>query len=317
MEKNKGLKMNLQYFASPTFDPDTTTMSTAKTGKIPTNVHDEILTDVKQGSALMQLGKAVPMSKPLETFTYMTGVGAYWVSEAERIQTSKPTFAEAEMRAHKLGVIIPTTKENLRYSVTNFFELMKPEIAEAFYKKIDQAGFNGEDSPWAFSVASSAEEAGNVVVDTGNVYTDINNAIGMIEDEDKDPNGLATSRSRRKDYRASLDRNGRPIFNEVTSNNVNNILGLPIAYTAKGTLANVNEIVADWDAVRYGILQGIEYEILEEATLTTVQDEQGNPLNLAERDMVAIKATMMIGFMVTNGDSVAVVKDAPEVDPEQ
>lgn len=312
----KKLNMNLQYFASPDFDPDTTTMMSAKTGSIPRNVQEGILTEVKTGSALMQLGKAVPMTKPIEEFTYMTGVGAYWVSEAERIKTSKPTFVKAEMRAHKLGVIIPTTKENLRYSISNFFELMQPEIAEAFYKKIDQAGFNGEDSPWAFSVTSSAEEAGNVVDETGNVYADINDAIGLIEDEDIDPNGLATSRSRRKDYRATLDTIGRPIFNEVTQNNVNNILGLPIAYTAKGTLADVKEIVADWDAVRYGILQGIEYEILDQATLTTVEDEEGNPLNLAERDMVALKATMSIGFMVTSGDSVAVVKEVPEVDPE-
>lgn len=306
----QGLEMNLQLFATPEFNPDTTTMMSAKTGSIPRNVQEEIITGVKTGSALLQLGKAVPMTKPIEEFTYMTGVGAYWVSEAERIQTSKPTFAKAEMRAHKLGVIIPTTKENLRYSVTNFFGLMMPEIAEAFYKKIDQAGFNGIDSPWAFNITSTATDAGNVITNTGDVYADINSAIGAIEDEDLDPNGIATSRGRRQDYRASLDGVNRPIFNETTSNGVNNILGLPVAYTSKGTLGDVKEVVADWDAVRYGILQGIEYEILDQATLTTVVDEEGNPLNLAERDMVALKATMMVGFMITNDESVAIVTGA-------
>lgn len=311
MKKESMLKLNLQTFATPTFTPDNVTMMDAKTGKIPTAQSDAINTAVKQGSALMKLAKAVPMTKPIEEYTYMTGVGAYWVGEAERIQTSKPTFTKAEMRAHKLGVIIPTTKENLRYSVTNFFELMRPEIAEAFYKKIDEAGFLGTNSPWAFSIISSAKDAGNVIEETANKYDDLNAAMGLLEDEDLDANGIATTRSQRAKYRASKDLNGTPIFNQATQGNVDNILGLPIAYLPKGSIAGtdkVTEVVGDWDAAHYGVLQGIEYEILTEATLTTVTDAEGNPINLAERDMVALKATMMIGFMVTNGESFSVVK---------
>lgn len=318
MDKIKKMNMNLQYFATPEFDPDNVTMMDAKTGAIPVNISEEINTEVKQGSALMQLAKAVPMTKPIEEYTYMTGVGAYWVNEAERIRTSKPRFVKAEMRAHKLAVIIPTTKENLRYSVTNFFELMRPEIAEAFYKKIDEAGFTGGDSPWAFSLLSAAESAGNVVTASGNAYDDINDAMGFLEDEDKDANGIATTRSRRRAYRGTKDDNGLPIFNAATSGDVDNILGLPVAYVPKNVFngASVSEFVGEWDAAHYGVLQGIEYEILTESTLTTVQDQDGNPLNLAERDMAAIKATMMIGFMVANEESFAVVKpvEAPEED---
>lgn len=311
MKKESVLKLNLQTFATPTFTPDNVTMMDAKTGKIPTAQSDAINTAVKQGSALMKLAKAVPMTKPIEEYTYMTGVGAYWVGEAERIQTSKPTFTKAEMRAHKLGVIIPTTKENLRYSVTNFFELMRPEIAEAFYKKIDEAGFLGTNSPWTFSIIKAATDAGNVIEETANKYDDLNAAMGLLEDEDLDANGIATTRSQRSKYRASKDLNGTPIFNQATQGNVDNILGLPIAYLPKGSIAGedkVTEVVGDWDAAHYGVLQGIEYEILTEATLTTVTDEEGNPINLAERDMVALKATMMIGFMVTNEESFSVVK---------
>ena len=44
------------------------------------------------------------------------------------------------MRAFKLGVILPVTKEFLNYTYSQFFEEMKPMIAEAFYKKFDEAG---------------------------------------------------------------------------------------------------------------------------------------------------------------------------------
>jgi len=293
----------------PNFNPDTTTMQTARRGTIPMNISDDIITGVKHGSALMKLARAIPMRKPIEEFTYMTGVGAFWVNEAERIQTDKPTFVQAEMRAHKMGVIIPTTKENLRYSVTNFFELMRPEITEAFYKKFDQAGFAGINSPWQQSVLSSAESVGNIITETANKYDDFNEAIGLIEAEDYEPNGIATIRAQRMKYRSTKDGNGMPIFNTANSNNVDDILGLPVAYAPKTSFDNkVMEVLGDWNYAFYGILQGIEFEILTEATLTTVTDADGNPLSLAERDMAAIKATFSIGWMIGNEKAFSAIK---------
>lgn len=301
-------KLDLQMFAEQTFDPDNVTMMNAKTGKVPTNIHDEILTGVKTGSGLMALAKEVPMTKPIETFTHMSGVGAYWVSETERIQTSKPTFLQTEMRAYKLGVIVPTSKENLQHSVTNFFELVKPEIQEAFARKFDQAGFLGTDSPYAQNILKAATDAGNLVTETKDKYNDIDKAIALLEEEDFEPNGLATTRKQRTKYRQTKDGNGMPIFNTANSNGVDDILGLPIAYLKKASLGDdVAEVVGDWNNVYYGILRGIEYDILTEATLTTMKDAEGNDVSLAERDMVALKATMQIGFMVVKDDAFAVV----------
>lgn len=315
MNKTQPLKMNIQMFARPEFDPDTVTMQDAKTGEIPINISNEILTDVKNGSAAMKLLKEVPMNKPEEQFTFMTGVGAYWVDEAERIRTSKPTFAKATMRSKKMGVIIPTTKENLRYSVTNFFDLMRAEIAEAFYKKFDLAVFTGVETPYQWDILKSATNAGNLVDETSNKYDDINEAIAFIEEEDLEPNGIATIKKQRSKYRATKDGNELPIFNTANSNGVDDLLGLPVAYTPKGSFAssNVTELVGDWNYAYYGVLQGIEYEILTEATLTTVNDENGNPLNLAERDMAAIKATFELGFMVVKDDAFSAVRDTSEV----
>ncbi|MBC6150109.1 phage major capsid protein [Listeria booriae] len=294
------------------FNPDTVTMQDAKTGEIPFNSSEQIITDVKNGSALMKLAKAVPMTKPIEEFTYMSGVGAYWVNEAERIQTSKPTFIHAKMYAHKMGVIIPTTVENLKYSVTDFFSLMQAEIAEAFYKKFDEAGFTGTNSPYTQSILSAATAAGNTVDESGNKYDDINQAIALIEENDLDPNGLATIRKQRAKYRATKDNNGMPIFNSANSNNVDDILGLPIAYVPKDAFGSSEavEYVGDWDKVYYGILSGIEFTVLTEATLTTVEDEDGNNINLAESDMAAIKATFSVGFMVAKDEAFSVVKPA-------
>ena len=299
--------------ARPTFNPDHVTMQDARTGAIPITLSDDIITEIKHGSAYMRLAKAQPISKPETQFTHMSGVGAYWVDEGERIKTSKPTWLKVVLRTKKLGVIIPTTKENLRYSVTNFFQLMRPEVAEAFHKKIDAAAFANIDNPFAWSVLGSATAAGasHLITETTNKYNDINDAMGAVEDGDFDPNGIASLRMQKRKYRGTKDDNGLPIFNEATAGAPDEVLGLPAAFLPNQSFAGstIAEAVADWNEAYYGILQGIEYEILTEATLTTVEasDAPGVPLSLAERDMVALKATMEVGIMITNDNAFAVV----------
>ncbi len=295
--------------AAPTFDPANVTMMDAKSGSIPFAEADGILSDIMRGSAYMQLAKAVPMTKPIEKFAHISGVGAYWVSEAERIQTSKPTWLHPEMRAYKLGVIIPTTKENLRYSVTDFFERLRPEIAEAFYKKFDAAAFAGVDSPYAQNIVASATAAGHVFSETDNKYDDINAAMAAVEDEDLDPNGIASTNRQKKKYRGTVDTIGLPLFNPPTEGASARVAGLPAAFMSNAAFGTntIAEIVGDWNNAYYGILQGIEYEILTEATLTAVTDSGGEPISLAERDMAALKAIMMIGMMVVKDAAFAVV----------
>lgn len=288
-----------------------TTMMDAKTGKVPGTISETIGTKIKTGSAFMRLAKAVPMEKPQETFTFLTGVGAYWVGEGKKITATKPTFVNGTMVAKKLAVIIPTTKENLKHSIEDFFSLMEDEVAEAFYKKFDQSSFAGVDSPYLFNIKKSALAAGNVVKETSNKYDDISNAMGKIEDKDIDPNGIASQRKQKRKYRATKDNNGQPIFDGGTSTEPATVCDLPIAFASNDSFncVDVTEVVGDWNCAFYGILSDIEYEVLTEATLTTIEaeDAPGEPVSLAERDMAALKATMEIGMIVVKDDAFAIV----------
>lgn len=291
------------------FNPDTTTMQDAKTGSVPTNLASSIITEVKNGSAIMKVAKAQPMTKPVQEFSFLSGIGAYWVDEGQKISTSKPTWMKASMTSHKMAVIIPTTRENLSNSVTNFFELMKPEIAEAFYKKFDNAVLTNNDNVFPQSVIGSAAYANQTVNETSNKYDDISNAMAFLEANDLDANAVVAPRAQKVKYRSTKDGNGLPIFNDARGDVPSDVLGLPISWTPAGSLdrTKVSEIVADWNSIFYGILGGIQYEILTEATLTSVLGEDGLPINLAERDMVALKATFSPAFMVIKDEAVAAV----------
>ncbi len=301
-----------------TFNPDNVLLQDAKTGQIPSEEGTLILKDFLKNSVVAQLAKPEAMTKPVKEFTYLAeGPGAYWVDEAERIQTSKATWLQARMEAKKLGVIIPVSKEFLRYTVTDFFAQMRPAIAEAFYIKFDQAALFGNDSPYAtgVSVWENIVASGNTIDigTTTNLYTDLNALLALIEDGDNDPNGFTTTRRFRKDLRGAVDNNNLPIFNDARGGATAQALGLPISF-ADGRSWDYDKahlIAGDWDYARYGVLQGIEYAISEDATLTTIVDAEGNPINLFERDMFALRATMHVAFMTLKEDAFAAL--TPEV----
>ncbi len=308
---NKKLKMNLQLFAE-TFDPANVLLQDSKTGKIPSEQGVLVLKDFMKNSVTAQLAKYEPMTKPKKEFTYLAeGPGAYWVSETEKIKTSKAKWLTAKMEAKKLGVILPVSKEFLKFTVKDFFNQMKPAIAEAFYTKFDQATLFGVESPYEAetSVWEKIVKSGNKIEQgsTDNLYTDLNALLALVEDGDNDPNGFTTTKRFRKDLRGALDVNKQPIFNDARQGATATALGLPIGY-ADGKSWEYDKakmLVGDWRYARYGILQGIEYAVSEDATLTTIVDGEGKPINLFERDMFALRATMHIGFMTLKDDAFA------------
>lgn len=298
------LTLDIQTFAQQTYTPDHVLMSDVKNGKIPEEQGGLIIEDVIKGSTVMKLAKNEPMTKPKKTFSFKAkGAGAYWVSETEVIKTSTVEWLTASMQAEKLGVIIPFSKEFLRYTAKDFFNEVKPLISEAFYEAFDLAALFGKASPFAAhssgkAIFTGATDSSNIVeIGTGlNLQDDVFELMGKIEEQGFEPNGITATKSFKQNLRTAKinDQNSTRIYTDM-----NNIEGMPIVY-AKPEAWVKDEAVAlmgDWDYARYGILQGIEFAVSEDAQLSSVVGADGKPINLFERDMFALRATMHIAYM--------------------
>lgn len=314
--KNNWLRLNIQHFATPAFDPDNVLISDFKTGSVPTEHAAGIVRNTMNGSAVMKLAKYEPMTTLKKKFTFWgEGLGAYWVSEGEKIKTSKPTLIEAEMDAKKLGVIIVASKEFLRYTMTNFFNEMKPQIAEAFAKKFDAATLWGTDTPYVAgqSIWADIQASGNSMpLDSDNVYASLNGLMAFVEDEDGEIDGFVTKKGNKRLFRGAVDTTGRPLFNEATGGAANNLLGEAMTYVPKGAWDDSKAVVlaGDWDFARYGVLQDIEYAISTEGVIDTIENPDGTPVNLFTQDLFALRATMHIGFMrLKEGNFAALTPD--------
>lgn len=306
MKKNL-LKMNLQTFA--TFNPDNVLLQDAKTGAIPQEQGTLILKETISNSVMMQLAKYEEMTKQKKTFNYLAeGVGAYWVGEGDIIQTSKPQWLTAEMEAKKLGVIVPVSREFLQYSVTDFFTQVRPLIAEAFYKKFDEATILGVDNPFTQSIAKSVTDSGHVV-EGDLTYETLMELYGLLNDADHDPNAFISRKNNNSAFRGIVETNGNNTVS-LYDRNANTLDGVPVANLKSTELQKGELFGGDFDFVRYGIPYNLNYAISEDAQLSSIVGEDGNPVNLFERELIAIRATMDVGFMVLKDDAFAKIEPA-------
>lgn len=291
----------------PTFDPDNVLLQDAKTGKVPSEQGTLILKETMANSVMMQLAKYEEMTKQKKEFNYLAeGVGAYWVGEGEVIQTSKPQWLTAEMEAKKLGVIVPVSREFLQYSVTDFFAEVRPLIAEAFYKKFDEATILGVDNPFTQSLQKSVTDKGHVIAGELN-YETLMSLYGTLNDADHDPNAFVSKRTNNSAFRGiveTIGNNSVPLFDRSN----NSLDGVPVVNLKSGEMKKGELFGGDFDFARYGIPYNLNYSISEEAQLSSIVDEAGKPVNLFERELIAIRATMDIGFMVLKDDAFAKIE---------
>lgn len=300
-------EMKLQLFAQ-TWNPDNVTVFEHKEGTIPDKYNELILKDVMEGSKVMQLAKYEEMDSKEKKFEYFAkGPGAYWVGEGEKIKTSKPQWLTAKMVAKKLGVIVPCSRELLSYKVSDFFEKMKPKIAEAFYKKFDDAVILNADNPFPQSLEESVMESGNSI-STGITYNNILALEDILSDGDFDVNAFISTKKNRSTLR-NVQKIENGVVVETLYDRANNTLdGYPVVdlkSLEKGTL-----YAGDFDYMYYGIPYGMSYKISEEAQLSTLANKDGTPVNLFEQELVALRVTMDVAFMIVKDTAFAKLESA-------
>lgn len=279
-------------------------------GFVPVEQAKDIMKGIARGSSILRLSTVKPMTSDTKQFRVLTeGPGAYWVGEGERIKTTKAKWIFPEMKAKKIAVIIPVTKEKLKDTTINVFEELKPDIAEAFYKAIDAACLFGTNSPFAKNIFNSAITAENFVVDgtSKSLDLDVSDVMALIEDEGLDVNGFVANNGIKNRLRKLRDANGNQLF--VNGVDTKEFYNEPIEFSKNGAWDKTQaEIIAgDWSKSLVGIRDGLEYEILKEATLQGTLDEDGKPLSLAEQDMIGIKATMRLGFLPIKDEAFSVL----------
>lgn len=285
-----------------TFNPDKVLVSEKKDGTFTKKMTDIIMKDVAENSVVMQLGQYHEMDGLQEKTVYVQtdGVSAYWVNETEKIKTDKPEVVPVTLKAHKLGIILVASREALNYTWEKFFEDMKPQIVEAFYTKIDEAGLLGHETPFANSVAKSAKDASHTIVGPIN-YQNILELEDKLYEADINPNAFVSKVQNRSALREARDGDKKTIYDKAT----NTIDGITTVDLKSKQFKKGDLLAGDFNSLIYGVPYNINFKISEEGQISTMKNSDGTPINLFEQEMVAIRVTMDIAVMVTKADAFA------------
>lgn len=284
-----------------TWNPDNVTVYEKKDGTIPAKQNKLILQEVMENSKVMQLAKYEEMDSKEKTFEFFAnGPGAYWVGEGEKIQTSKPEWQTATMVAKKLGVIIPCSREYLHYKLPEFFEMMKPKIAEAFYRKFDAAAITNVENPFPQSVEESIATADHEI--PGDItYDNVLALEDLLTEGDFEANAFISTKKNRSTLRGANKIENGVVVESIYDRSVNTIDGLPVADLKD--LEKGNLYAGDFDYMYYGIPFGMSYKISEEAQLSTIKNADDTAVNLFEQELCALRVTMDVAFMIVKDEA--------------
>lgn len=288
---------------------------------IPEEVGAQIVANVATQNPIMQLARRLPnMSRAQMRMPVLSALAsAYFVTGDTGLkQTSSMAWENKYIDAEELAVIVPIPEAVLDDAGFDVWASVRPEIERAFSYAINRAVLYGTNIPasWTANLGSAgivagSTAAGHTVAETA--YTDLYEAIlaessagvdGVFMKVEADGfmvTGSIASPTFKGKLRGIRDLNLQPIFKTSIQDPTRYELdGTPLFFPTDGSIENTEGVLysGDWNQLVYSIRQDITYKVLTEAV---IQDGSGAIVyNLAQQDMVALRAVIRLGFALPN-----------------
>lgn len=274
---------------------------------LPPEVSGEIWSRVQEGSAIMRLATQMNVPGNGVVVNMLTGdPEAQWIGETDVIPVGTHTQGQKTITAYKMGVILPFSNEFARDSPELLAEIVN-RVPGAFAEKFDGTVFGKYTKPGENFDQLNGATGVDVKTDP---WTGLVTADATVAENNAILNGYCISPKLKSLLLTSVDGNKRPLFiNNVSDNSVPVILGNPTFQSKHVYLTgtpNQLGIAGDWTSARYGIVQNIFMSYTDQSTITI----DGNPVNLWERDMFAVKFTAELAFAVKDVNDFVKLTDA-------
>ena len=278
---------------------------------IPTEEVGELLKVMPEESVLLKRARRQPMSTKTVKQTIMTTFpDAYWVDGDTGLkQTTKQSFSQPTMTAEELAVIAVVPDAVIDDSSLPIWATLRPYLAEAIGKKVDQAAIYGIDKPasWPLALVPGAIAAGVIAPgnlaatpadgrkDAGQLVADL--GLKMARDAGASLSGLIAQAGTGWELDRIRDADRRPIYDGVAGA----LRGVPFDELKNGAWSDVGTgdtavplIGVDWSQVYIGIRQDITVKMLDQAVIS---DAAGKVIfNLAQQDAKALRVVFRVGY---------------------
>jgi len=275
---------------------------------VPEDVAAEVLEAAVDESAAMSLFRRVTMSTNQQRMPVLSALPiAYFVSGDTGLkQTTEAAWANKYLNVEEIAAIVPVPEAVLDDTSFDIWGEVRPRLAEAIGRALDQAIFFGTNKPatWPSDIVTAAIAAGNTFTRgtssaaAGGIAEDINQTMGLVEADGFDVNGFYTRRTYKTRLRSARDTTGQKLLdvgsNEIEGSRV--MYGLPGLWPSGSGAAEF--FAGDWTQSILGVRRDLTWKLLDQAVL---QDNTGAIIyNLAQQDMVALRVYARFAWQVPN-----------------
>ena len=284
---------------------------------IPEEVSNALLQQISGTNQLLQLARRLPnLARNQNRMPVMSALAlAYFVNGDTGLkQTTEVNWAHRHIDAEEIAAIVPIPKSVLDDVDYDIWGQVQPELVTAFNIAIANAVLWGTNIPatWtanmggaglfalctAFghipSLAVFADAYEAILGETG---AGLDGVYMLLEADGYAPTGNLAALAMKGVLRNTRDVNGNPIFKStMQAPAAYELDGAPIYFPTDGTMVPATALMfaGQWNQLVYAMRQDITYTILDQAV---IQDAAGTIVyNLAQQDMVAIRAVMRLGF---------------------
>lgn len=288
---------------------------------IPEEVSNAILNQVAGGNPIMQLARRLPnMARGQQRLPVMNSLAtAYFVTGDTGLkQTTDVVWANRFIDAEELAVIVPIPQAVLDDANYDIWGQVQPELVNAFEFAIAQAVLFGTNIPasWttnlgAAGIMAGANAAGHQIslaayADSyeailGETAGGVDGLFMLVEADGYAVTGNLAAPVMRGILRNTRATGGEPIFKtNMQDASRYELEGTQLFFANDGSInpATAYMFSGDFTQLVYAMRQDITYKILDQAV---IQDNAGAIVyNLAQQDMVALRAVMRLGFALPN-----------------
>ena len=271
---------------------------------LPAELSQAVWAKAVEESAIMQLAERVSLPGRGISMPVITGdVSADWVTESTEKHVGKATYSLKTMTPYKLAVIECFSDEFRRDLPALYAELAR-RLPAAIGRKFDYTVFQGVAPGTGFDVLTNSTAVSIDADAQGNVYQKLVGVVETLGADGFDLTGIAASAQAQAALLGAVDGQGRPLFlTDITAGNgVGRVLGAPVVKAKQAYVAGSPATIAfagDWTQARYGIVDGINIAISDQATV----NDGTNQINLWQRNMFAVRVEAEVGFVVADSDA--------------
>lgn len=290
----------------------------AATEVIESTIHQSILMQVARRLPDMpRQVRRLPVLDVLPTAYFVGNKGDGGASSFGALkQTSEANWASVYLYAEELAVIVPIPENVLDDADYDVWASITPRLSEAFGRAIDAAMLHGLNKPsdWPSAIYTGANAASHVIdystqLAAGQDLYDMllaeSGVFGLVEEDGYDVTGVVAAQKIRARLRGTRSADGEPIFQrDVAMAQQYSLDGRPIYFPMNGSFNATNNtndnllFAGDWSQLLWAMRKDISIKILTEGVISN--DSGVIVYNLPQEDMVALRATMRLGFALPN-----------------